>query len=116
MQNQRGWRLAILAYQSIGVVSVYASRFFNPSMLPLNLPLGHELTSVMCANDQFLRHVYTICKAVLTCCRCTVDLVRTQSFLFDAASFMTILCLSTLKKFSRSIHLAPSTVQQPSWL
>lgn len=33
-----------------------------------------------------------------------VDLVRTQSFLFDAASFMTILCLFSLKK----LHLVYS--------
>lgn len=27
-------------------------RSFNPSMLALKLPLGHDLASVMCANDQ----------------------------------------------------------------
>lgn len=62
MQNQRGWRLAILAYQSIGVVSVYASEFstlliFYPSMLALSLHLGHDLSSVTCALCMYTRSV-----------------------------------------------------------
>ena len=66
-------------------------RIFNPSMLALSLPWGHDLSIVMYAMTSL--EVNTICKAVLTCCRCMVDLVRAQSFLSDAASFMTNLCL-----------------------